>query len=282
MGSHQFSAGRTSLLSVSRAQGARMYCTQWQVRSAVAVTAICCVLAVAISGCGSSSAPSAYAPPPLAFPVGFDAAVSYYTALQEVTNLGLHPAAYCGYKSDLDAGWVIVGDAWKPSGQRDVFAREHRLWVSETPLLAPDSDARLNALPGVQNLARSPTPQTAYCTNGNGTATTSPRVLSYPQPLPPPYASVAFAPGVEYMQALYDVSNLGLRLADPCYEQNLTRPQASGTTVSWHPMGQTASFATSQSLVVAPAPLASATTWLDQLHALPMVRAVTSPYTPSC
>ncbi len=61
-------------------------------------------------------------------PVQFDASVSYDVALQELTNLGFQPEAYCGFRSDVGAGWVITGAVWKPAGQRDVFASDQRIF----------------------------------------------------------------------------------------------------------------------------------------------------------
>ncbi len=125
-----------------------------------------------------------------------------------------------------------------------------------------------------------------YCNPNAGSSTTptsGPAVLlSLPSnALPDLYTQVTFAAGVEYAQALYEISNLGLRLADPCYEEALAfRPPP--TWPAWHPMSQRAPFSGSQRLVVAPGVQVSSTTWTDQLHALTDVRGVTTPYAPSC
>jgi hypothetical protein len=93
------------------------------------------------------------------------------------------------------------------------------------------------------------------------------------------YAYVSFASGVTYDTALYDVSNLGLRLADPCYEYSRLpnhQPQP------WHPMGQEVAFKNSHALVVAPAPLISSIRWFDQLHEQPDITAADTSYHPAC
>ena len=93
------------------------------------------------------------------------------------------------------------------------------------------------------------------------------------------YARVTFAPSVDYDTALYDISNLGLRLANPCYEYSLLPKHQPQT---WLPMGQEITFHASNVLVVAPAPLVSAVTWRDQLRTLPDVTATDTSYHPAC
>lgn len=73
----------------------------------------------------------------------------------------------------------------------------------------------------------------------------------------PTYLHVTFAAGMDYAQAVTTVSDLGFRLADPCYEQ--TKP-----TPAWHPMGQESSYAASHSLTLALTD-ANATLWRQQL-----------------
>jgi hypothetical protein len=47
-------------------------------------------------------------------------------------------------------------------------------------------------------------------------------------------------------------------------------------------MGQESVFASSYTLVVAPEPLTTVHTWLDQLRALPTVTSVQANYIPAC
>jgi hypothetical protein len=231
--------------------------------------------------------------------------MSYTQALRAITDLGLQPTVACGYKADVDAGRVIrinTGLGWQPAGQRDQFEREHRLFVATTPLAASDWSARLEAVPGVlPKIPLSMVSQPIYCLNADmrssdvsltpGTPAGStdasptpstPLVLTSDQVQDGLYARVVFGSFTDYATALAEVSNLGVRLADPCYEQLQFRLQSQSKEPTWHAMGQEASFAASHALIVAPAPLTTATSWASQLRALTTVSDVAIPYVRAC
>lgn len=91
----------------------------------------------------------------------------------------------------------------------------------------------------------------------------------------PTYARLTFGARVSYDAALLVVSNLGLRLADPCREQAM----ASGQGSAWQPAGQESAYATSHALMLASSPLASSQ-W--QARALPGVTDVEMSPASSC
>lgn len=152
--------------------------------------------------------------------------------------------------------------------------QEQQLFVAPTPLAAPDWPTRLAAVPGVRRIHTLPfvsCPPAAAIITG----------------IPPPdasldltanqiatYVRITFArPTDQYDAALDAMSNLGLRLADPCYEQ--------AQPASWHAMGQEHPFASSHSLVVAPTLLTSRR-WQDQVRATPGVVAIDAPFATRC
>ncbi len=124
-----------------------------------------CVLA----GCGTRLAPqhspssAAWAPAPSTAPVRFDPSMSYDDALRAITDLGLQPSVACGYEADLTAGRVITDMQWQPAGQRSIFVREHRLFVTFTPLAAPDWGARLTHVHGFVRNTEQQWDQGLYC-----------------------------------------------------------------------------------------------------------------------
>lgn len=229
--------------------------------------------------CTGKCAPSS--PPISAVPVLFDGSISYADALRGMTDLGVQPAVFCGYSSDVAAGKVIESK-WLPAGQWDQFQQEHRMWVVRT--ITGQEWLKIYKLPGFHPDSSS---QSFGCSDGHSNAGPPP-----PQGAPDVltlnpadnqvlkqlgiYAYVTFAAGVDYDTALYDVSNLGLRLADPCYEQSLLPKHQPE---QWHPMGQEFTFSYSHALVVAPVPLISATIWRNQLRKLPDVAEVISYHT---
>jgi len=91
---------------------------------------------------------------------------------------------------------------------------------------------------------------------------------------PPIYIQVSFAAGTSYDQALAAVSVLGLRLADPCYEQTQLKP-------TWHSMGQEPAYSATSRLTIATTG-ADATTWKQQLASTAAVTGVIVLYQPAC
>lgn len=218
-------------------------------------------------------------PYPFAY-VTFTAGTSYVDALQAITDLGLQPLSPCAGEN-LGAGVL-----WHPVGEHDLFAaypQAPRLWVNgavSSPDLAdesvalaaaPDWLARLSNVPFVAAIADGGT----NCPSIGASQPTPGMPYFLTLPVAPTYLSITFVQGTSYEQALDDISNLGFRLADPCYEQT-QRQQAA-----WHPVGQESPFASTSSLIVATTQ-ANSTQWRSQLHASVWVRAVVVPYTPDC
>lgn len=250
------------------------------------------LLIVAWSGCGLGSGAShgrqgggggpAYSK---AYPVSFDSSVSYVQALRELTDAGYQPTVACGTQADVAAGQVIEGLRWQPAGQRDRFDREHRLFVGYTPLAAPGPDpwTTLATLPGVTGVNQQVALMCPNSAAGPANATPlagTPTVFTQFELGTVPYARATFAASINYDTALAAISDLGVRLGDYCYETGLEAFNHGQTP--WKPMGQESAFAASHTLIVAPAPLTTAHTWLDQLGALPTVTSVQANYTPAC
>jgi hypothetical protein len=216
--------------------------------------------------------------------VDFDTSVSYADALRELTDIGVQPAVFCGFPSDMNAGTAIRGSVWLPAGQRERFLREHRMFVINTIIAQRDWNFRMYHLPGFH---RDSSLQNFGCTGGSAAVSDptyhagAPEILTRDQAGNQigTYAHVTFAPSVDYDTALYDISNLGLRLANPCYEYSLLPNHQPQT---WLPMGQEITYHASNALIVAPAPLVSAATWRDQLRKLPDVTAADTSYHPTC
>jgi hypothetical protein len=244
-----------------------------------------------------------YATPPAPFPVRFAPSVSYDEALRAVTDLGLQPSVACGFEADVKAGRVISGMQWQPAGQKDIFSIEHRLFVTITPLTAPDWSTRLSRVHGFTQNSQEQLSQPLYCPDlsiGGATYPTvsatstsvsstsldtpqpayAPMVLTYAQAISSPNALVVFTPSSTYAEALYTISNLGLRLADPCYEHGHSRNQP--TSAPWPGGGQEDRYSVSHELIVAVAPLASPIHWDQMLSSNVGVARVTVPFTISC
>jgi hypothetical protein len=84
-------------------------------------------------------------------------------------------------------------------------------------------------------------------------------------------------PATGYDAALAGITELGLRLADPCYEQGHAQDKASG----WHAMGQEVAFARDGTLVLAVGPEASER-WRAQAAAMSGVLGVDTPLAATC
>ncbi len=234
-------------------------------------------LLVAIAGCGTSSSPG----PAEGATVSFS--TSYEDALHAITDLGLQPAAsVCGsgigdYGSN---GTVYRGPWWQPVGAEIAFDAENgTVVVWPTPLAALNWPDRLRSAPGatIDTIYLQGTPFNCPGREVEGTPPPGASKFVAPDQLDV-YGRLAFASQSQrYEAALSAVTNLGLRLADPCYEQ----AKARGTAPTWHSMGQEGSFANTTALVVAPTAAASAN-WQAQARALPGALALDAPYTPPC
>lgn len=167
--------------------------------------------------CTDKCAPSS--PPPSAVLVDFNASISYADTLRELTDLGIQPAVFCGFQSDMDAGTAIRGSVWLPAGQRRRFQQEHRMWVMETIAASVgDWSYRMYHTPGFH---RDPALANYSCTDGGAAVSDptyhpgAPEVLTREQVGSQigTYAYVTFTAGVDYYTALYNISNVGLRLS---------------------------------------------------------------------
>ena len=235
----------------------------------------CCIL-IAFIGCenttGTTTNGVTYAGP---FAVAFAPSVSYEQALRLITDLGLQPSLDCVISgSMLTPGQEASPQPrWQPMGQRDTFLQEHQLRFISTLSSPADWSKRLTAISGVVKVS-SPgviyCPEVVYGTPPSGVAVP----LNASQA--GTYARITFAHPVDtYDTALYMVSNLGLQLADYCYEQATSKPP-------WHAVGQEQTFTTTHALTVETSKRITSSLWQDQLHTLPGVVTIESPFTMKC
>lgn len=195
--------------------------------------------------------------------VDFTPATSYATALQTITDLGLQTALPC-------SGGAY--QTWVPMGERDLL-QMHRLWVLATPIAAPAWFGRLRTTPSVTNIDGGPF---RFACPNSPVPPVGP--VSLGEDAPTVYMRVTFGTATAgYDDALAQVADLGLRLADPCYERSWTRH----LPVFWHSMGQAGAFASGRALVVATTEVAP-TTWQDRLGQSASVSGIEAPYAPSC
>ncbi|HLJ79974.1 MAG TPA: hypothetical protein VKT52_00725 [Ktedonobacterales bacterium] len=207
--------------------------------------------------------------------VTFVPGTPYTIALRTITDLGLIPRDHC-----TSAG-LAAGIKWQPAGQAAEYGAPvpppdgPGLWVlgpasypdPDIPIAPPDWLPRLAALPAVHVIDDGPT----NCPLLPGPAGT-------PSYVPPTTTftslHVSFSAATTYDAALEATTNLGFRLADPCYEQAQPKP-------AWHPMGQEQSFDATHTLILSTT-FANSTQWQQQLTAVAGVTAIQTPYTASC
>jgi hypothetical protein len=227
----------------------------------------CAALVLAVG-----AAAVAYAPEdPFAAYVDFTPSVSYAAALRTITGLGLQTALPC--YGGFPSGSQHL--QWAPMGEQDML-QAHRLWVASTPIAASYWLFRLSHAPGVVSVQ-----------SGAGLVFACPALPFVTSPDQPgflnadeagTYARLTFdVPLVAYDDALAAVDNLGLRLADPCYERGVIR----SVPFLWHTMDQSTSFAASHAIGVATTIYAS-TTWRAQLQATPGAATIQAPAAISC
>jgi hypothetical protein len=210
---------------------------------------------------------------------------SYADALRTVTDLGLRPSgSVCGsgFHSYVNGTQAWRGPWWQPVGVEAAFDQRGGFVVRATPAAAPDWLDRLRSTFGahIQTVYTTMTP--ANCPARDAEATPPADAVRYvPREQVDTALRVTFvrsarsAPG--YETALKSVSELGLRLADPCSEQ----ARAQGSAPTWHAMGQEAAFARDGALVLAVGPEASEQ-WLAQAAAMNGALGVDAPYTTAC
>jgi hypothetical protein len=184
----------------------------------------------------------------------------YASALTDLSDLGLRLANHC---SDLYvAGRYSV--YWDPeSSDRPYYEGDfHFLEVLPTVLAPHDWLQRLSALPYVGRVDQ----QTRLCdeTNMHRDIAHPLNVLLAPFTAPlqgSPWTVAAVSPTATYQATVATVMDLGLRLADPCYEARLARgehpPQPSPS--------QAAAFGQTRKLVIA-ATLYTPPNWEQRLN----------------
>jgi hypothetical protein len=208
---------------------------------------------------------------------------SYTDAVRAITDLGLVPAASVRGSAigDYESGGAVYrGPWWQPVGADVAFTTENgTLVVFPTPLAAPNWPDRLRGLPGatVDTLYTRYTPFNGPPHTVRGTPPPGASKLIAPDQLDVTARMIFARPSVDYDSAVDAVTDLGLRLADPCYELAKSR----GPAPTWHPMGQEGSYASGGALAVAPTSVAAAN-WQDQPWALPSVTTLDIPFAPSC
>lgn len=191
--------------------------------------------------------------------VAFTGATSYHQALQLVTDLGLQPTVPCIGTQLAPDGKIGSWFWWYP--QAEGFANySHRMYVATTPLAASDWLARLHATRSVINIQT--TGFVFYCpADHTGTPPPNAVIALAPQQAGT-YLTVAFSPRKDsYDQALQGISNLGLRLADPCLERTGKRPPLS------YSAGQEQKYSATRRLILATT-ANSPKDWQKQLAAL--------------
>jgi hypothetical protein len=260
------------------------------------IGSLSCVLLLFLAGCGSNVAQNvaqtARVTTQSAAVVSFTSTTSYAYALRTITDLGLQTTNFCMGAIVNSSGKIVGGLSWMPLDNKAYFVTSHgvdtsgmiggtptvvdtiqlpSLSVLTTPLAPADWVARLEATSGVAGVDTNPiTDCPAIGQPSAGTVSSlSPKQVGI-------YIRVSFSPEVSiYDKALYLVSNLGLRLADPCYEHE------NDQLKDWHPMGQETQFFKSQSLVVATT-LVSPTDWQTRLPDTSGITSIAAPFQVIC
>lgn len=88
---------------------------------------------------------------------------------------------------------------------------------------------------------------------------------------------VRFSTSETYVDAVVFIGQLGFRLSNPCYEQDVT----TASKPTWQPMGQESSFPSTQELLVRVTYL-NAISWRQQLTRGAEVQAVEAPIAAAC
>lgn len=221
--------------------------------------------------------------------VTFTSSTTYDQALDIVTNLGFQPGSLCS-TTQLQPGELSRIRLWQPMGQRETFLDVHHLTIVQSLYAPSDWLQRFHASTGVLTVSSPETTFPSCLPSEMSTGTPTSKVIT---PLtgaePTLYAQITFdAPLNDYNAALYTVSNIGLLLADPCYEQALN--QANGRTIqypwdtnpSWHPMSQRTGFNSTHTVVVETVPLITSSIWQSQLRTLSGIKSLRVMSTVSC
>lgn len=183
--------------------------------------------------------------------VTFAGGASYTDALSELTSIGMRLSNPC-FEGAIRAG----GNPWAlypVRGQEDSYANGHTLLAATTALAPMDWVERLWTLP---HAIKVDTRVISACR-------LIPSSLLGPLLVAPPAERpfvLHFPSSMAYGEALRAATDVGLRLADPCYEAALAR----GNHPAWHPATQQQAYGSNGNLVVAPTILAPAD-WLTRI-----------------
>jgi len=228
-------------------------------------------------GYPGSNQPASVAPttsPKITFAaIAFTEATSYPQALQLVTDLGLQPTAPCTGTKLAPDGKIGSWFWWRPMAEG--FAGYPRgMYIAPTPLASSNWLARLRAMRGVTKIQT--THFVFYCPADQlGTPSPGAVVALAPQQAGT-YLTVTFSPRAgSYDQALQAISNLGLRLADPCLERTGKRPGAG------YSAGQEQKYTATRTLLLATT-TNSPNNWQKQLASVTSVLSVRIPAPTTC
>jgi hypothetical protein len=213
---------------------------------------ICFILSLFISGCQEEPIPHQSDPQQIV--ATFTKGTTFQAALRLVTDMGLLPIAPCRENTETTP---TVGDQlpWKPQSQGDTFLIAHQLVLSPTVLTPRGWYSQIITIPSVQFTIKDP--QFA-CSSYNSYIPTNTNATFLPSQQVGHYAIVTFLASLDaYETALAIIINLGLRLANPCYETN----QSS----SLDGAGQYPDYTNQHKLVIATTDRAS-TLWIQQLE----------------
>ncbi len=240
-------------------------------------TLVLCCLVLFLAACRPNTAAAPPSPPLVV--VTFTTSTTYESALRSIADLGLQLSLPCQGETVIDAqGQVQQWGIWRPLGQKEDFSQQS-LWVAFTPIAPENWFARLQALPDVKQVAIPQGNIACPMTNTGSPPSPSHHFLSLLSANQAgAFSAVTFsATNADYSTELEGILNLGLRLADPCYEQ----AQAQGKSPAWHTMGQEQAFAATHQLIMATTTAAS-DQWQTQIQALPGLAAFKTPVTPAC
>lgn len=219
--------------------------------------------------------------------VTFTSTTSYEDALRLVTDVGLQLTGECDSVTAVSTSGtpVVFWASWHPQSQRQNYVDNVANSVSPflitltTPLAPSDWSDRLLKMPSVQSVKEM---QGSFVCGSSGYSQTPPagdvNDLLRPDQTGT-YAQITFdqSPIPSYGDALDDVLNLGLRLANPCYEKAL----AAGKASAWHAMGQEDAYASGHVLLVATT-RETGNLWQQQVRAIPASVQVVADATSAC
>ncbi len=184
--------------------------------------------------------------------VTFADTASYTDALGELTSIGMRLSNPC-FEAAIRAGDTHWDTHYQVRGQEDLYAHGHALAAATTTLAPTDWVERLWTLP---HAVKVDTRVVSSCPAISGSLL---GLLVVAPPAERPFV-LHFPSGMAYGEALRAATDVGLRLADPCYEAALAR----GNHPAWHPASQEQAYGSNGNLVVAPTILAPAD-WLTRI-----------------